>query len=555
MCKKIFTLLAILLVANLASAVETNWTGATDGDWAESGNWDAGIPTSADLAVIVGEPNDMPTIFSPAVAQANQMLLGQGIGNTSLTVESGAALEIGTAGIVTGWLGTTALVVEGDVTVASAGWFGLGNAHWDNPEEPFNRVVGHSNVYVDNGGTITADVIAFGEAELIGGVWTNTSGTGELFINDGTVTVTDAVMGFVGSAGCDRVGFNLSSADGGSLILPDSQPAAWYTSEGCILADSGLGTVNIATAGGVHTITAVAFDPEATPNPAASNFDWDNGGLTQLMIDHWNYTNNRIPRPGVDGFVSTGAAPYGSHPVLNVATEMTYVAIGWGVGTNDAMEITTGGELTIDGGTGTINIGDAGTDVAPGMGTLYMTGGDLYVGSLGVAGGGGDLYDNYSAGILDMTSGSIDCNSINMSTIGAGDVLRATGSASLKGGTINVTDDKGIIGLHASLGAFDIAGGTLIIEGDLADAVPGVDPNAEVAWWHSLGKMTAYAGAGKLIVDYDVRNAGKTTITACLPGQPTGIAGDVDMDCDVDLDDIAALAENWLFPAGMLILE
>jgi T5SS/PEP-CTERM-associated repeat protein len=104
----------------------------------------------------------------------------------------------------------------------------------------------------------------------------------------------------------------------------------------------------------------------------------------------------------------------------------------------------------------------------------------------------------------------------------------ATGNLTLNGGTILVSGmfgegwnggvghvhvNGGVLNLRQfqptqSLGAgstFDVAGGTVIIAGDFASAV-----NNFVAG----GQITAYGGAGTVLVDYNNLNPGATTITA-----------------------------------------
>jgi len=55
------------------------------------------------------------------------------------------------------------------------------------------------------------------------------------------------------------------------------------------------------------------------------------------------------------------------------------------------------------------------------------------------------------------------------------------------------------------VGTMDVGGGTLIINGDAVSGVQGFIDN---------GWITAYEGNGTLNLDYDIRNAGQTTLTA-----------------------------------------
>jgi hypothetical protein len=58
----------------------------------------------------------------------------------------------------------------------------------------------------------------------------------------------------------------------------------------------------------------------------------------------------------------------------------------------------------------------------------------------------------------------------------------------------------------------DVTGGTLIVTGDQTLKIQGY---IDSLW------IKAYGGAGTLQMDYDVRNAGKTTLTAILPEPAT----------------------------------
>jgi hypothetical protein len=64
------------------------------------------------------------------------------------------------------------------------------------------------------------------------------------------------------------------------------------------------------------------------------------------------------------------------------------------------------------------------------------------------------------------------------------------------------------------------------------------DITADVAAAITAGKITG-EGAD-VMYDYDVTNAGKTTVYT------QGANGDVDGDGDVDVDDVKTMAANWL---------
>jgi hypothetical protein len=415
----------------------------------------------------------------------------------------------------------------------------MGNSHWTDGTLYFR---GHSNVVVDANGTITTPVITFGEAAWVGGTWINNGGTGELFINYGTVTADD-MQGANVTPETDGMGVNISSAASAKLSLLNSLGVVnWWIGGGVIVADSGYGTVVVTDVGGRRVCTAQAYNPAVNHHPTYGGA-WDAGGSTQSVIDHWNYTDNLLPWPG-DNFVTTGMAPLGSHPIVDYNSVIGYVAIGFdttpGTGTtpNDVIEIAAGHSLTVGGGNGGIRLGTAlsGNSYATrSKGTLIVNGGSLICSDIN-NGGGDSLSYIYGEGLIEMNSGIIDCNVLVMSIP---DTLYPTepfgiGRLELNGGTINIRNTGAFIGADTSNGTH-ITDGTLIIEGDL-DAIIG--------YYVSQNYITTDAGR-EIQHDYNVTNAGKTTVWAKqCPG------GDVDGDCDVDIDDLRSMAGNWLDTAA-----
>ena len=88
-------------LAGTALAVEKKWTGAIDNKWNEAGNWDNGVPTSDDTAIIEGAAVKVDS----ADATAKVVSLGQG---ATLSIESAGKLALAAGG---------ALHASGDATV------------------------------------------------------------------------------------------------------------------------------------------------------------------------------------------------------------------------------------------------------------------------------------------------------------------------------------------------------------------------------------------------------------------------------------------------------
>jgi len=181
-----------------------------------------------------------------------------------------------------------------------------------------------------------------------------------------------------------------------------------------------------------------------------------------------------------------------------------------------------------------MNLGANGqTYAGRGKGTLIVNGGTLYCN--GLMNGSGDSGSwLYGEGHIEMNAGVIDCNYIQMSLpddgTGAPDSPDpyGQGSIDLAGGTINITNEDAMYGMDGNSLDIHITGGTLIIEDDPG---VGVDMDALIAFYISQGWITTEAGR-ELMHDNNVTNPGKTTVWAKL------CTGDLDGDCDADLDDL-----------------
>ena len=87
--------MAMLCIAPLAMA--NHWYGNSgDGDWFNAGNWDPGIPTSSDEALIYNDPAGsvvMPTI-STGSAECSILRLGHGVDYVSSVTVDGGTLTV-----------------------------------------------------------------------------------------------------------------------------------------------------------------------------------------------------------------------------------------------------------------------------------------------------------------------------------------------------------------------------------------------------------------------------------------------------------------------------
>lgn len=560
MCRKVlFLLFSVCFLSAVAFGETTTWTGTDSNDWSTSTNWDAGEPNSADLGLITLTPSNQPVIFNGTTANVNQLLVGQG--DPILTLESGATLNIGIGGISSGYVaGSSWLVINGDVNCT--GWFGMADSYWWDGVDPNTYVTGHSDVVLnDTGATLDVPLIQFGKAELEGGNYVNKGGTANFYINAGTVT-TEAIS--IPTAGYgDKLAFDISSASNGTLSVPSSANASWLSENGFLLADTGIGTVEIDTTSvpGRNICTARAYNP-ATDDRRIYNHVWDNGGSSQSVVDHWNYVSNTLPWPG-DVFATTGMAPLGSHPIIDVNAQVAILTVGWGESVNDYVEISEGITIDLIGlssegaqgqGKGDFTLGSSGlggdTFATRGRGTLVMNGGTMYCNHIwNGSGDEGSLI--YGQGHIEMDGGLIDCNAIVMSipdTEFPSEPPFGLGSINLNGGTINITNESALYGMDDSNG-IHITGGTLIIE----DSNSAIDMNGIITGYIAGSLITTDPG-WKIFNDYNETNPGKATVYAVECAAPA----DLDFNCEINISDLEVLAGRWLdevtFPGESLFL-
>ncbi len=142
--------------------------------------------------------------------------------------------------------------------------------------------------------------------------------------------------------------------------------------------------------------------------------------------------------------------------------------------------------------TGDVNVLNGGT---------VNVGGDLWVGREGIG------YLNVRNGDVDI-GGTLRCPGGPLPYYGDQRYRYGEGHITLySGGTVEA-DDIYSYSESGDIGQMDIAGGTLILNGDRV---------SQIADLISQGRLYAYGGGGNIQCDYDVRNALKTTVTG-TPG-------------------------------------
>jgi len=213
-------------------------------------------------------------------------------------------------------------------------------------------------------------------------------------------------------------------------------------------------------------------------NSASAQILWDAGGFDDLWTTAANWVDDTLPT-SIDP-VSIDD-PENAHCIIEdgIDVECETLRVGNG-GTTTNLDIT-GGSLTATGAY-------IGVDSTAGHGIMNISGGLFSTGSLQIGWAG--------TGTLNMTGGTIELNDYLIIPGRTGN-----GTVNLNAGTIYASELR----MTSELGLVDITTGTLILDGD---NIEKVQPFIDDGW------ITAYNGQGKLNLDYNVTNEGKTTLSA-----------------------------------------
>ncbi|HNS18909.1 MAG TPA: hypothetical protein PKH24_00340 [Sedimentisphaerales bacterium] len=222
---------------------------------------------------------------------------------------------------------------------------------------------------------------------------------------------------------------------------------------------------------------------------ASALISWDDGGGDHLWSTAANWNPNTVP-----GRMDAASIdqPANTHCVIQdgIAAECETLRVGNGSVTTN-LDIT-GGSLWAAGAY-------IGVDNPSGHGILNLSGGKFATGSLQIGLEG--------TGTLNMTGGVIELTDNLVVPGGAG-----AGTVNLRGGTIRASD----LYLTSDSGSIDITAGKLILDGDDTEAVQA---------WIDSGRITAYKRQGRLNLNYDVTNEGRTTLTATAFLDPRPVDG------------------------------
>jgi len=225
-------------------------------------------------------------------------------------------------------------------------------------------------------------------------------------------------------------------------------------------------------------------------NSASAQILWDEGGPDNLWSTALNWSTDEVPTNTDPASID---APENTHCEIidGVTAECETLRVGNGTFTTN---------LDISGGSLTASGAYIGVDSPAGHGILNMSGGLFTTGGLHIGWAG--------IGTLNMTGGVIELSN-NLIIPGR---TGGIGTVHLNGGTIYASDLR----LTSEDGQLDITLGTLILDGNDIDAVQKF---IDDEW------LTAYDGQGRINMDYNVTNEGKTTLTGSALLEPVPADG------------------------------
>jgi len=228
----------------------------------------------------------------------------------------------------------------------------------------------------------------------------------------------------------------------------------------------------------------------------AAEIFWSDGAAdhNHLWTDPDNWLGGRVPGPSDEVQILSPQADAGHGPIIQDGMDIKIV------GLKNELEGRPGKpELTMTGGNLEISDFVWWGDYDNIEAFWYHSGGTVTVAGEFELGWGPSTG---GAGTLDMTGGTISAAELVIPT-GSG----AYGEFYLRGGTFEVRDSGGL-DMNTN-GLIDVGGGTLIIEGDAT---------AQIEGFIDAGQITFYNGSGLVVLDYDDRNPGKTTLSSRWTG-------------------------------------
>lgn len=478
------TVVAVMSIAASSSIfADTGWTGATNTDWADAGNWDNGLPAAGGLTYI----NDISVNTPTLTGSATQDRLHIGAG--TLNVNSSGTLATTTSS-GNWWSDWSLGIGEG---TGNTGTFNLQSGTVDiGGPSVWVGIWGGSGVWNQTGGTANVSgLFSVGNYEDVQGLTTGTATIENGTLNAGTVYVArgrssvdiiTATMdvnsgGIVNSAGETYIGFAGSSAATGTLSINNGGTfnagttgtndksvwvGRWDTANATLNVNSG-GTLNLQNgtdvrlqnAGATQTVVVDGGTIQGSTGSwlkggnATSTITIQNNGQVLGMTDgHDTWDGKTIVKTG--GVLETGAVSGAS----GIAGQGLYIDGGTVRATGDQVDF-----INFWGGSAEAHISAGGATIDNAGFSIGVTGNDNGLLEDAASTGGGVTFTGTGTTTLASTNTYTGATVVSAGTLLVNGALGATDVSVESGATIG--------GSGSLAGNLDIAAGANFLFGAL----------------------------------------------------------------------------------------
>ncbi|GAB3946483.1 hypothetical protein GCM10028805_17080 [Spirosoma harenae] len=301
----------LLLLGNLTTQAQNNWTGATDRAWNTAGNWSAGIPTAGSDVVIPSTPTNQPIISTEAVARTVEVKSGALLiisNSGSLTING--SKSVGGVNPTTGFYNGGSVLNQGAVVLgnqSSVGQYGLANvASFSNTSGGsisidraiFCGLFNRDGSFVNTSRLIIGGSASVGQYGLINSASFSNTSSGSISIdrtsaggllNDRAIFVNSAriTIGASATVGADGLHNNglFSNTEGGNISIDRASNIGLRNKdlEGSVNTTGG-SFVNSATITIGASVTGTALDNRSVVGSGSQNVPvFNNQGCSALL--------------------------------------------------------------------------------------------------------------------------------------------------------------------------------------------------------------------------------------------------------------------------------
>jgi autotransporter-associated beta strand protein len=438
--------LALAGLSTQPATADTNWTGATNQDWNNPGNWSNGLPSTSNGATFIEVATGNTPILSIDAATGQDIRLGGGasgrLDQTAglLSTGDGSWFFMGYSGHQ-----STYNLADTSTTGGALTGFGLGSGSLNvgGPSQNGNLIMG-----LDANTMATLNVNTSGTLAM-GNLWVGANGSKSAVINldNGTVNVASAT----------QIGSNFwGHGTSGELNMSGGTFNA--SGNGMVVGIEGVtGTVN-QTGGTINTTALSVGRGQGTGTVNVTNGTINASGAVRLA---YSYSGSDVLNSTLN--VNNGGT-------VNSEGDMI-VAVGGASATTGAVNIAAGG---------TINVATTAKrwlminqyDTA--QGTLTVNGGNLNLNAntdlrFSTSGNSGASIVSLNSGAITSYSGNQTGNGTGLIDLNSGGGSGVNNTFNLNGGTLAIS--QVVAGNKTGTVAFNFNGGTLKATGATANFV------------------------------------------------------------------------------------